>query len=360
MTPERDYVESNLAAPDIDFIIPAADTARDLGNVSVRKKGDLFQVQVSLLVNPVSPPIKAWHTGVALDASSSMKNVYGRRLLGSLPNKLASEYEFKGWIKRESRDGRKIYTVNSEAVNDAMKRGLINKSPNLMDFIAPEFIGHLASGWDINSRSAVIYWAGGDGKEIESVGDFGEFDCANLNVDGPNQMMFGSSTRLTPALKYLVDKFKNNGMGIYLFITDGRIDDMSKVKQYSLELAAQIYDNFCPPLKLILIGIGDEVDEEQLAELDALNNQTFSNLWDHMQVYDLQDVLKIFSEVVRENRIIAHQGTVYDGDGKVLRQYPDGVPTRLSFLVPVKSSCFEIDFGGQRWRQFIKIPKYSL
>jgi hypothetical protein len=111
---------------------------------------------------------------------------------------------------------------------------------------------------------------------------------------------------------------------------------------------------------LIIVGIGDESDETQLAELDEINNQIFINLWDHMQVDDLQDVLAIFSEVVRENRIIAPGGTVYDGAGNVLKQYPTGMPTRLSFAVPVKSSCFEIESNGQRWRQLIKIPKYSL
>jgi hypothetical protein len=360
MTPETDHIETNLAAPDMDFIVPAADTAKDFGNIAVRKKGDRFLVQLSLMVNPINPPIKAWHTGVALDASSSMKNVYGRRLLGNIPKKLASEYEFKSWLQRESRDGRKIYTMSSEAANDALKRKLLTKSPNLMDFIAPEFIAHLAGKWDINDKTALIYWAGGTGSEIEPFDDFGEFECANLNIDGPNKMMFGTSTRIVPALKHLVDRFKDQGMGLYLFITDGRIDDLAKVKQYSLELGSQMYDNRCPPLKLIIVGIGDESDETQLAELDEINKQIFINLWDHMQVDDLQDVLAIFSEVVRENRIIAPGGTIYDGDGNVLKQYPAGMPTRVSFAVPVKSSCFEIESNGQRWHQLIKIPKYSL
>jgi len=360
MTPDSDYIASNLTAPDVDFIIPAADTARDFGNVSVRKKGDLFLVQLSLLVSSATPVIKAWHTGVALDASASMKNVYGRRLFGSIPSAVASEYEFKGWLHRESRDGRKVYTINAEAVNDALNRHLVTKSPNLMDFIAPEFIAHLAGKWDIKDKTALIYWAGGNGNEIEPVGDFGEFEFTNLTIDGPDKMMFGSSTRLTPALKYLTERFRTNGMGMFLFVTDGRIDDFAKLKQYCFDLGNQIYDNRCPPLKFILVGIGNDFDETQLSELDLLNNQIFINLWDHMHVNDLQDVLKIFSEVVRENRIVASTGTIYDGHGNVLRNYPYGLPIRLCFSVPVQSSCFEIESGGHRCRQEIKIPKYIL
>lgn len=360
MTPDHDYIENIKAAPKIEFIIPAQETAREFNNVKVRKNGDSFQIQLTLMIQPQNNLCKAWKTGLALDASASMRKVYGRRLTGVIPAKVASEYSNKGWLKKDNRDGHKVKLFTREAVDDALARGLVSATPNTMDFLGSEFIGYLARNLDIDGETTLIYWAGGNGDEIEVYGNVQENVYADLTIDGPEDIIFGKKTLLCPAVKFMVDRFAEYPLAMLVFISDGHIDDLPALKEYTTDLSAQIANNQHNLVKCILIGVGDNVDENALLKLDGLSSETFINIWDHMIVNDFHEVMEIFSEVIRNTQIVAGAGTVYDAGGNVIKSFPNGLPATVVFSMPVSSPWFELQFSDQRIRQTVNVPKYIL
>ena len=54
----------------------------------------------------------------------------------------------------------------------------------------------------------------------------------------PERLLREYATRLLPAVKYFVDRFADAERGMYLFITDGRLDDLAAVKKYTTRLKA--------------------------------------------------------------------------------------------------------------------------
>jgi hypothetical protein len=113
-------------------------------------------------------------------------------------------------------------------------------------------------------------------------------------------------------------------------------------------------------VKCVLVGVGDEIDETPMLELDALTSTTYVNIWDHMIVNNLPDVLKMFAEVIRSTQIVAEAGTIYDDQGNVLKTYPGGLPATVIFSMPITSLWFELELANQRIRQTLKVPKYVL
>ncbi len=358
----EDFLSAVTNIGNIDFTIAAEDTHKDLGNVNIRKRGDVFHIQFSMLGQPQRHLSRAWKTGLALDASASMKVEYGRRVLGSIPYKFYSDYQNKGWVSNENRDGQRVKTLQRTAVTDAFNRGLIRLSPNTLDFIAPELLTYLAGSMDFDGSTTLVYWGGGSGGEIEVVGDIRANEAATLNIDGPERMMFGDKSMLLPAVRFFADKFADAPLGMFVFVTDGRIDDIQEVKRYTTQLAREIAADKRPLLKFILVGIGEQINQYEgtLKLLNSHDTETYVNMWDYMTVSDLQDVLKIFAEVVRDSQIVAAQGTVYDAQGQKVKSYPRGLPNRIGFTLPASSPWFELEIPNQRIRQNIKIPAYIL
>jgi hypothetical protein len=150
MSQDDDYLEIVKAVPKLEFLIPALETAKEFSNVNVRKNGNIFQIQLTLTMEPQPDLSKAWKTSVALDASASMRKVFGRRLTGDIPASIGYAYEQKGWLKKDTRDGRKVKLFSRPAVDDAIERGLVSTSSNTMDFLVTEFITYLSRYLDID------------------------------------------------------------------------------------------------------------------------------------------------------------------------------------------------------------------
>lgn len=359
MSNDANLFESRLPKGDLAFYLPSGVMAKEFGSVSVFKRGEVLEIQVTLLVQPQGPMPKAWKTAVALDASASMKKVFGRRLLGNIPAEIAREYQAKDWLKNELLDGRKVTTFQRLAVDDAIKRSLVSLSPNNMDYLGPEFLSYLARKLDVDGAPTFIYWAGEDGSSLELVGDIKESDCSALTITGPSEMSFGNKTLLMPAVEYLVQRLQNSHMGLFIFFTDGHIEDLKKVKQYTLGLAKDILAGKRAQIKCVLIGIGDNIDEAGMDDLDGLAAQANINIWDHMIVQDFQAVLNLFGEIIRDTRIVAKNGAVYDARGNPIRIFPDGLPNYFVFTIPATSPWFELELGENRIRQIIHVPNIS-
>jgi len=251
-------------------------------------------------------------TGIALDGSGSMSALYGARSAGSPSS---------------------VFGKSSAAVNQI--------SP-----VAQKVCAYLARKLDADGGTSVIYWAtGAGGSQVQVVGDL-TADQAETHTFGPPKD-FGSGTQLLPAVRYFADKFASAPFGFYVFVTDGELHDLDEVKRYSKQLAQEIAARKRNPMKLILIGIGPDVNEKQMAELDDLDTGTEVDLWDHKLAAELRTLEQIFAEVVDRNARVADRGRVLDATGAVVKDYSDtGVPAFLSFEIPSTSAYFTLEVMG--------------
>ncbi|QDU93859.1 vWA domain-containing protein [Lignipirellula cremea] len=336
--------------------LPSNLVAKEFGKVYVHREGDRCHVDFTVWIQELEGAMaEGWQTGVALDASASMKNWYGRALIGKIPDDAAKEYVQKGWIVSRSEDGRNVQVALPVAYKDAMQRGYLKMSDNIVEPWARKFIGYLASELDADGGTTVVYWACGDGSGFEVLGDFTSEQCETLALKGPETQKFGNGTRLVPAMKYFLERFDDAERGMYVFITDGRLDDLDEVKKYTTELAQQIDAKTRNFVKLVLIGVGDDIDEDQMTELDDLDTGVDVDLWDHKIAVELRALSEIIVELVGENRIVAPTATVYDSTGAEVKRFSDGLPAQGSFSMPADSDFFELEVGGQRIKQTVVV-----
>lgn len=336
--------------------LPSTMVAKEFGEVNVRRAGADLEIYFTILMEPQGAEAEGWQTGVALDVSSSMKAAYGRSLRGDLPPAVAADYARRGWITRRESDGRTVQRFTDEGRRDAVARGYLTPTPNTVEPRAREYISYLAGNLDSDGGTTVIYWAAGDGSAFEVVGDFTADQCRTLRLEGPTGHSFGTGTRLTPAVRYFVDRFADAARGMYLFLTDGKLDDLNAVKTYTTDLARRIAAGRRNPVKCVLIGLGGDIDERQMEELDDLDTGTGVDVWDHKIAADMRGVVEIFAEVVGENQIVAPSARVFDPAGRVVKNFADGLPAAVSFRLPASAGWFELEVGGERIRQLVVTP----
>ncbi len=335
-------------------LIPAGDTAKEFGKVYVRREGADCHVEFTIWQQELKGSMaENWQTGVALDASASMKNWYGRNLTGSVPPDVMDQYERQGWIQAATEDGVKVRRLKKEAYENAIKSGHLKFTDNIVEPLAQDFISYLADELDEDGGTTVIYWACGDGGAFEVMGDFTADQCKNLKISGPEKVTFGQGTALTPAAKYFVDRFQDAKRGIYAFITDGRLDDLPQLKQYTTQLAREIEAGTRNFVKFVLIGVGNNIDEAQMEELDNLETGTSVDIWDHKIAVEMRAVTELIAELVDENRVVAPGGTIYDDQGQVVERITDGLHARVEFTMPTTSQYFELEVGNTRIRQTV-------
>src|SRR5207253_3786040 len=184
----------------------------------------------------MEPRREGTQTGIALDGSGSMAALYG---IEEEPGFFASLF------------GQKKHAVNQVTP------------------VAQKLCAYLARKIDADGGTTCIYWATGPGgSKIEVVGDL-TADQAERHTFGPPQH-FGTGTQLLPAVRYFVDRFADAPWGFYVFITDGELHDLDAVKEYSTRLAREVAAGRRKPLKFVLIGVGPNINEGQMEELDDL------------------------------------------------------------------------------------------
>jgi hypothetical protein len=286
------------------------------GEVNVHRQADgRLRIVATILMEPRR---EGTQTGIALDGSGSMAPLYGVE-------------EQQGFFS--SLFGRK------------------KPAPNEVTPVAQKICAYLARKLDADGGTTCIYWATGPGgSKVEVVGDL-TADQAEQHVFGPPQN-FGTGTQLAPAVRYFVDRFNDAPWGFYVFITDGALHDLNDVKNYSRQLARDIAAGKRRPMKLVLIGVGPNVNEGQMEELDDLDTGTSIDLWDHKLASEMRVLQEIFAEVVDKNARVADSGKVLDAQGQVVKNYSDtGLPALLEFELPAGSTHFTLDVAGQQIRQ---------
>jgi hypothetical protein len=221
--------------------------------------------------------------------------------------------------------------------------------------VAQNVCAYLARKIDADGGTTCIYWATGPGgSKIEVIGDL-RAEQAEKHVFGPPRE-FGTGTQLLPAVRYFVERFKDAPWGFYVFITDGELHDLDAVKGYSTQLARDIAGGRRKPVKFVLIGVGPNVNEKQMEELDDLATGTEIDLWDHKIASQMRVLQEIFAEVVNKNARVADRGKIRDASDKVVKDYSDtGVPAFLQFELPAGSPYFVFEVEGQRIQQDLTV-----
>ncbi len=298
-------------------------------------------------------PIEGMQTGVAIDGSASMKQPFGRLLSGQAEEKDVETYRKRGLVELVQQDERNYNIWSEIAVNELTARGVFRYSENTVEPQARKMTEYL-SKFDADGGTTVIYWATGDGQQIEEAGDLSGSQCAQTRFTGPQH--FGNETHLLPAIQYFVNRFKRSPWGLYVFITDGVLHDLSAVKRASLQLAHEIAAGKHPPLKFVLIGVGDEIDERQMEELDDLDAGVNVDLWDHKIAGEMKQLSEVFAEVVSESVVVAPGlGVIRDDHGGLIKDYRDtGLPALLWFDLPADAHAFTLEVGSQTITQPVK------
>lgn len=294
------------------------------GEVNVYPKGVNNDIVATILM---VPDIEGAKAGLALDASASMKKMYG------------------------------ISGIVSSSVF-AQASGM----PNIVEPVARTMATYLAN-FSVDGKTKIIYWAcSPDGSQIEELGDFGADDIQQVLIRGPKEQQWGRGTKLLPPVKYFTEQvFKDSQWAICIFVTDGVIEDIEEVKKYCLQFAKEISSGKRSFIKYVLIGLGEEINEGQMEELDDMfegsgiqdREGNDIDLWDHKLASDMKKIEEIFAEVVSENTIVAGSGRIYDSSGQIVKEYADGVPSLLRFSLPSGSVSFALEIAGNKITQDI-------
>jgi hypothetical protein len=224
---------------------------------------------------------------------------------------------------------------------------------NVMQVVAGGMAKMLAD-FDSDGQTTVIYWATGLlGESIEILGDMDSTKAASFPFTGPKK--FGTGTKLAPAVRYYAyERFPDEKWCIFVFITDGVIEDLEEVKQLSLEIGQQMAVGVRGFTKFVLIGLGDHVNHDQLGELDDLDYAGLItpdgekvDLWDARNAANMYTLETVFDECVGENSIVATSGNVCDSFNKPVKplrrnSYSDGLPALLEFICSPGSTSFTL------------------
>jgi hypothetical protein len=277
--------------------------------------GGRTRVVATILMEPRK---EGTQTGIALDGSGSMHKLYGVDDGGGILSALF---------------------------------GRRQQLRNEITPVAQQVCAYLARKIDADGGTTCIYWAvGAGGSEIEEIGDL-RAEQAEQHIFGPPRD-FGTGTQLLPAVRYFVERFRDAPWGFYVFITDGELHDLDAVMEYSTRLAQAVAAKRRNPLKFVLIGIGPDVNEAQMEELDDLDTGTEIDLWDHKLAAEMRVLQEIFAEVVDRHARIADRGRILDPQGRVVKDYSDtGVPAYLEFEMPAGAAYFTLEVEGTRIHQ---------
>jgi hypothetical protein len=235
-------------------------------------------------------------------------------------------------------------------------RGVLAKLGGVRNQVEPQMrwmLEYLANK-DRNGVLRVAYWATGDGQQIELVGDLKGGDAQTYKFPGPR--FYGKGTFMLPVLRdyvaYIREQAKAGARrGLAVIITDSQLYDAEDVKAYSAQLAKEITAGRLPRLSLVLVGVGEQVDEEQMEQICHEAYPGLGHLWCHRVADRMEEMAELVAVLVDETMTVAAGGTITDDKGKVIKIYEARLPAVLEFDVPAGCVSFTLEVGGQKFTQ---------
>ena len=258
------------------------------------------------------------------------------------------------WGKPEANAKAVISIDASKSIKD--KFGLNNVwggGVNEVEMVSRK-IGSILCDVSTQADVSMNYWAiGPGGTEIEVIQDgITKADCSSIEITGPKQHTWGTGTKILPPIKHIVEEHLDKAEAAFgVIITDGIIEDEGEAMDYCMKLGRKLVDEKLTELfKLVLIGVGTEVDQEQLERFDDMFEGTDLSedvdIWGSGVATDMKDEADImgvlFGEMMTEETIIAPSGTVSGGSGTVVQNFSDGMPGKFRFTLPKTETSFKI------------------
>jgi len=235
--------------------------------------------------------------------------------------------------------------------------------PNYVQAVARK-IGSILCSVSKTGTVGAAYWAlHFPGDRTEWVGELDEAAWENANIVGPKTEKWGRGTRLLPALRIAVEEVhRDSDWSMAVFIKDGLIEDEQDCMDYCTQLGKAVDAGTSKPIKFVLIGVGSEVDEDQLERFDDMFEKTDLegkiDLWSTSPVSSIQDesdiLAVLYGELMTEDMIVASSGRVESGSGQELQTSPscnDGMPGKVRFFLPPGEKLFRIHVAGQTIEQ---------
>ena len=228
--------------------------------------------------------------------------------------------------------------------------GPFGGDPNFVELVSRK-LGEILCGITRPPKVSMLYWAtGAGGAEIEDIGEFDEAGCKSADISGPPQK-WGTGTQLLPPLKHIIDTIGASSewtMGV--IITDGIIEDEEACMKYCMKVGKELAAGKRKDLKLVLIGVGEEVDEGQLERFDDMFEGTDLeddvDIWSHgiaASMKDESDIIGVlFGELMTEELIVADSGSVLDDNDNEVKSFPDGLPGKFRFVLPKGCTSFTV------------------
>ena len=278
---------------------------KPFSSINITKDGSLTKVTVQILMDRLvdenGRDIEGAEFGLALDGSKSMNDLYGG---ASGPFGFGAQNQVEPVAK------------------------------SMIDFL----LKYSGKG-TVN----LIYWAvGNGGREIEDAGDIGSADIQALKIR-PKKIM-GGGTLLLPVVKHFVEsKFKTAAWSMGIIVTDGLVDDLNDVLTYCESYAVDIYNKKRNLTKLVLIGLGTQVDLEQLDKLDNFKPSVDIDIWSSRLASDMEELSEVFDEVMSSNSTIAPSAKIFDMQGKLITSFNDGLSAKFEFDLPAGANGFKLE-----------------
>jgi hypothetical protein len=250
-----------------------------------------------------------------------------------------------------------LYMDGSASMEDEYgPRGILAKLGPVRNQVEPQMrwmIEYLASK-DRDGALRVAYWATGDGSQLEVVGDLLGAQANGYKFPGPQ--FYGKGTVMLPVLRDYIAHIRNEvsrgaRRGLAVIITDSQLHDGADVKAYSVQVAKEIAAGRLPRLNFVLVGVGEQVDEEQMEDICHDEYPGVGHLWCHRVADRMEEMAELVAVLVDETMTVAAGGTVYDDKGAALKVYEARLPAVLEFQVPPGCRSFTLEVAGQRFTQ---------
>ena len=195
----------------------------------------------------------------------------------------------------------------------------------------------------------------GTASQLEVVGDLSGTQAKEYKFPGPQllRQRHGHAPgaarlrRAHPAAK----PSRGARRGLAVIITDSQLHDAADVEAYSAQVAKEIAGGRLPRLNFVLVGVGDQVDEEQMEEICHEDYPGVGHLWCHRVADRMEEMAELVAVLVDETMTVAAGGTIYDDKGNVLKVYEARLPAVLEFKVPPAAQSFTLEVAGQRFTQ---------
>jgi hypothetical protein len=213
---------------------------------------------------------------------------------------------------------------------------------------------------DANGQCRVAYWATGEGgTQVEVISELSAEQAGSTEFKGPRT--YGGGTNLLPAVRDFVayinacrDRGEDIKACIAAIVTDGEIHDLPDCVAYTATLARAVEDRKFPRTNLVIVGVGKEIDEQQLEQLEEATPAWYSgrDIWCHAEADSVADLPELVAHLLDAN-IPAFWGgaNVKDAQGNTVLMLDDMVPAVIEFTLPRGSRSFTLEAGGRRFVQ---------